>query len=55
MQEQGQVATGLLYVDPDAVECHDIMETTAQPLNELAEESLCPGNDVLASINQGYR
>ena len=55
MQEQGQVATGLLYVDPDAVECHDIMETTGQPLNELAEETLCPGNDVLASINQGYR
>jgi 2-oxoglutarate ferredoxin oxidoreductase subunit beta len=55
MQEQGQVATGLLYVDPDAVECHDIMETTAQPLNELAEDTLCPGNDVLASINQSYR
>ena len=30
MQEQGQVATGLLYVDPDAMECHDIMETTTR-------------------------
>ena len=55
MQQQGQVATGLLYVDPEAVECHDIMETTAQPLNELAEDALCPGNDALAAINQSYR
>ena len=55
MQEQGEVATGLLYLEPDAVECHDIMETAAQPLNELTEETLCPGNDVLASINQAYR
>jgi 2-oxoglutarate ferredoxin oxidoreductase subunit beta len=55
MQEQGQVATGLLYVDPEALECHDIMETTARPLNELTEETLCPGSEVLESINQSYR
>ena len=55
MQEQGQVATGLLYVDPEALECHDIMETTARPLNELTEETLCPGSEVLAGINQSYR
>ena len=55
MQEQGRVATGLLYVDPDAMECHDIMETTARPLNELTEEALYPGSEVLAGINQSYR
>ena len=54
MQEQGRVATGLLYVDPDAME-YDIMETTARPLNELTEEALCPGSEVLAGINQSYR
>ena len=26
MQEKGEVVTGLLYVDPNAVECHDIMD-----------------------------
>ena len=55
MHEEGQVATGLLYVDPDAVECHDILETTATPLNALSEDALCPGSEVLAAINQGYR
>jgi hypothetical protein len=31
------------------------METTARPLNELTEETLCPGSEVLESINQSYR
>ena len=55
MHEEGQVATGLLYVDPDAVECHDILETTSTPLNALSEDALCPGSDALTAINQGYR
>ena len=52
---EGAVATGLLYVDPEALECHDVMETTALPLNELTEETLCPGNEALSAINQSYR
>ena len=55
MHEEGQVATGLLYVDPDAVECHDILETTATPLNALSEDALCPGSEALAVINQSYK
>ena len=55
MHEEGQVATGLLYVDPDAVECHDILETTGTPLNALSEDALCPGSEALTAINQGYR
>ena len=55
MHEEGQVATGLLYVDPDAVECHDILETTATPLSALSEDALCPGSEALTTINQGYR
>ena len=55
MHEEGQVATGLLYVDPDAVECHDILETTGTPLNALSEDALCPGSGALTAINQGCR
>jgi 2-oxoglutarate ferredoxin oxidoreductase subunit beta len=55
MHGEGRVATGLLYVDPEAVESHDIMGTTSQPLNELAEDALCPGSEALSAINQGYR
>ena len=54
-QEQGEVVTGLLYVDPDPVECHDIMDTVDQPLNELNEAQLCPGSAALADINASYR
>lgn len=54
-QEQGEVVTGLLYVDPDASDCHEIMGTAAKPLNELSEAELCPGSDALAAINQSMR
>ena len=55
MQEKGEIATGLLYVDPDAVECHDILETSQRPLNSLDEADLCPGNEALQQINAAYR
>ena len=54
-QREGEVVTGLLYVDPEAADCHDIMGTLARPLNELTEEDLCPGNEVLQGINQSFR
>ena len=42
-------------VNRSVVECHDIMSTTSQPLNELPEDILCPGSEVLRAINQSYR
>ncbi len=54
-QEQGDVVTGLLYVDPDAVDCHEIMGTTSVPLNELDESALCPGSQALERINASCR
>ena len=54
-QEQGEVLTGLLYVDPDAADCHDILETVETPLNELTERDLCPGNGELEKLNESFR
>ncbi len=54
-QEEGEVVTGLLYLDPDAADCHEIMDTVRRPLNELNEAELCPGQDKLASINDSFR
>ncbi len=51
----GEVVTGLLYVDPEANDTHGIMNTTAVPLNSLTESVLCPGNAALAGINAGLR
>ena len=54
-QTEGEVVTGLLYLDPDASDCHEVLDTTSQPLNSLTEMDLCPGNDALAAINESLR
>lgn len=53
--EQGETVTGLLYLDPDAPDCHAIMNTVQRPLNELTEAELCPGSQALAAINDSFR
>ena len=49
------IPTGLLYVDPDEIDLHQLMETGSAPLNTLAEDDLCPGSDALADINAGLK
>ncbi len=54
-QQEGEVVTGLLYIDPDASDCHEILDTVHTPLNELNETDLCPGADNLDAINASFR
>ena len=54
-QAVGEVVTGMLYVDPDASDCHEVLDTVQRPLNELDRADLCPGNEALASINESFR
>lgn len=54
-KKEDTILTGLLYVDPNAEELHDILGTTATPLNMLGEKELCPGVGILDSINAGFR
>jgi 2-oxoglutarate ferredoxin oxidoreductase subunit beta len=51
----GEVVTGLLYVEEEAQDLHDGLNTTAVPLNTLGETELCPGSAKLAGINADYR
>lgn len=53
--QQGEIVTGLLFVDPDPVDTHDILGTTSTPLNALSERELCPGSQVLEGINAAFR
>ncbi|MYF27913.1 MAG: 2-oxoacid:ferredoxin oxidoreductase subunit beta [Gammaproteobacteria bacterium] len=53
--EAGEVVTGLLYVDADAADCHDVLGTPAAPLNSLDEAVLCPGAEALAGVNAQLR
>ena len=54
-QEQGDVITGLLYVDPAASDIHEVLDTSEVPLNDMDETTLCPGSAALESINASFR
>ncbi|MCC7517488.1 MAG: 2-oxoacid:ferredoxin oxidoreductase subunit beta [Pseudomonadales bacterium] len=52
---KGEILTGLLYVDPEAGETHQYLNTTNKPLNTLTEVELCPGSAALDRINASLR
>ncbi len=54
-REKEQVLTGLLYLNTDYGDLHEILDTTDIPLNRLAEKDLCPGPLVLEGINKGLQ
>ena len=54
-QDNGEVVTGLLYINPIANDTHDILGTIKTPLNALDESHLCPGSQSLDSINASFR
>lgn len=53
--EKGEVLTGLLFVDPDQMEVHEILNTVSAPLNAFGEVDLMPGVEALEEINDSYR
>jgi 2-oxoglutarate ferredoxin oxidoreductase subunit beta len=55
LQAAGEIATGLLFVDPQARDMHEGLNTVAAPLNKLGEADLCPGRAALDKINAGLR
>jgi len=54
-EREGRILTGLLYINRDAQELHDVLGTVRRPLNSLTEKELCPGTKFLDSINAGLR
>jgi 2-oxoglutarate/2-oxoacid ferredoxin oxidoreductase subunit beta len=52
---QGEIVTGLLYLDPLAGDLHASLNTVAAPLQSLGRDTLCPGSAVLQKINAGLR
>ena len=53
--QKGEILTGLLYVDTDPCDLHDILNSSVKPLNSLDESVLCPGNKTLQTINDSFR
>lgn len=52
---EGHLLTGLIYVDEECEETHDILNTSLRPLNTLTEEDLCPDNEILQELNAAMR
>src|SRR3954470_3109819 len=54
-REKGEILTGLLYIDENSRELHDLINTTDTPLNQIGKDALCPGSDTLAKLNASLR
>jgi 2-oxoglutarate ferredoxin oxidoreductase subunit beta len=53
--EEGEVVTGLLYLDPNPRDMHGYLRTVDVPLNRLGTKELCPGSAALDALNDEYR
>lgn len=53
--QKGDVLTGLIYIDPDQMEVHEILNTIPGALNNLKEQDLMPALEDLEMINKSYR
>ena len=54
-QEAGEVPTGLLFLEADAPDMHDVLGTVDTPLVDLAFDDLCPGADALDRLMEEFR
>ena len=54
-QARGEIVTGLLYIDPDAGDLHQSLDTVPTPLNQLGDAELSPGAAALEAINAALR
>jgi len=52
---EGDIPTGLLYLDMNTRDLHELMGTVKEPLNRLSESVLYPGAGTLEAINESFR
>jgi 2-oxoglutarate ferredoxin oxidoreductase subunit beta len=52
---KGEILTGLIYIEQDSNDLHDILNTSNEPLNGLSKQVLCPPNEALEAINAAFR
>ena len=51
----GEIITGLLYIDEETGDMHDLSGSVETPLSELPYEDLNPGGETLAQLMNRYR
>jgi len=52
---EGEIVTGLLYIDKEREEMHDLMGNVDRPMSDLPMEILHPGKEGLKKILANYR
>jgi len=52
---QDRLLTGLIYIEAESDNFHETLSLPKTPLNELKEETLCPGASALDAVNEGLR
>ncbi len=50
-----EILTGLIYINPDTSDLHELIQTNEAPLNTLTQKELCPGSVLLEEINGEFR
>jgi 2-oxoglutarate ferredoxin oxidoreductase subunit beta len=54
-KSKSEILTGLLYLNSDHKDLHELLNTSNTPLNKLTEKELCPGAEILQSLNETMR
>ena len=54
-KSKGDILTGLIFVEPDDPDFHEIQGTVHKPLRDLDAADLCPGSRSLDAINANLR
>lgn len=54
-KSKNEILTGLLYLNSDSRDFHELLQTSEKPLNTLTKSELCPGSKILDEINAGFR
>lgn len=54
-RKEGLISTGLLYLDGDERDLHDLLQTDSRPFNALEQQDLVPGAAALEGVNAALR
>ncbi|MET0605748.1 MAG: 2-oxoacid:ferredoxin oxidoreductase subunit beta [Beijerinckiaceae bacterium] len=55
VQRDGEIATGLIYLEEEPADMHERLGTAKRPLNAMGDRDLCPGASALTKINASLR
>ncbi|MBV1909458.1 MAG: 2-oxoacid:ferredoxin oxidoreductase subunit beta [Kangiellaceae bacterium] len=54
-RQNEQMLTGLLYLNTDSRNTHELINSSEKPMNSFTKDELCPGSTILESINESLR